>query len=112
MTTPKKPPDKLKEVGRRLRTARLALGLDQQEMADALTVARTTYSNWEVGIRPPESFAMARLEERFGVTMSWIFLGDLRGLPYELATRVLAQMSPSSGRDNGARGRRGGEGSL
>lgn len=66
----------------RLRKARRALGLGQQEIADALGVKIASYSNWEAGVSRPRQWdtvitqLVAFYNERdLKVTRGW-FLGD------------------------------------
>lgn len=88
---PVRSPDILEAVGARLKRTREALpgSPSQYELAAKLNVSRTTWSNWEQGEKLPDPVVMVRLKERFGVTLDWIYSGDARGLPHELAETLL-----------------------
>jgi transcriptional regulator with XRE-family HTH domain len=58
--------------GRRLRLARLTLGISEAAAAEAHGVTLTTYRRWEAGARQsnrPEP--MLRFAERYGVSIDW-----------------------------------------
>jgi len=76
-------------AGLRLKAARLALAIPRQEdMAGRLQVSVTAYNNYENGSRLPDVYAMVRLLELAGVGPDWIYGGDLRGIPFDLAVRL------------------------
>jgi DNA-binding XRE family transcriptional regulator len=89
-------PDQMREIGLRLKATRIALGLTQDEMATSINVGRTTLTNWEKGDRMPDPLAMARLAERYGATMDWIYWGNMSGLQLSLATKIDPLLSKSS----------------
>lgn len=74
-----------KEIGDRLRAFRGTLGINQKDFAKKHNFSPTQYTNWETGERriPPEK-AMV-LEERYGLTLDFIYIGRLRTLPHNLA---------------------------
>lgn len=47
-------------------------GLDQQQVADAMNVARTTISSWEVGRTEPSVSHFAEWAQLTGQTMEWL----------------------------------------
>lgn len=63
-------------IGRRLCSARAALGLSQQEMAAKLGIARQTLAGYENGHCEPLSSLLALLCEDFGLNPSWLLIGD------------------------------------
>ena len=75
-------------IGLRIRHLRKALGLTQTQIADLLWVEQTAWSNWEVGIRLPDVYAMSRWCDLHGVTLDYIYRGEIRTLPYELAVKL------------------------
>jgi transcriptional regulator with XRE-family HTH domain len=79
----------LSDVSVRFRATRAALGLTAQQLADQIGVTRSAVTNWEAGIRLPDPGAMIRLYERHGVTTDWVYTGNPRGLPYELALKLV-----------------------
>lgn len=59
-------------IAHRLRIAREFAGLEQQELADALDVARGTVSNAELGKRTPRRIMIKAWALRCGVSLDWI----------------------------------------
>ena len=90
---PKKPPASEVDVraGLRLRAVRIAAckeyNLTQEQFATAIGVTRPALANWEKG-RLPDARAMVRLHAWLGVSLDWIYIGDLRGVPYGLAILI------------------------
>ena len=79
-------------AGLRLKAARLVLGIDRQDtMATVLGVQRSAYNNWEKGVRLPDVAAMVRLLAKSGVSLDWIFAGELRSMPFDLASKLEEQ---------------------
>ncbi|RCL01031.1 MAG: putative transcriptional regulator [Candidatus Tokpelaia sp. JSC189] len=66
-----------------------ALGVfTQAEFARSIGISPTTWGNYEKnGMRPQIDEAL-KLVERFGLTLDWIYLGDRRYLPLEIAERL------------------------
>ena len=85
--------EELVQIGTRLKAARLALGLSQKELYDAIGVKAATWNHWESGKRMPDPMAMAELYRLHGVTMEWIYAGDPRGLPFGIARSILKAAS-------------------
>lgn len=83
-------------AAQRLVATRKALGLSQQDFAAAMGVGRTAYTNWESAERSIDPHAVARLWEVYGVTLDWIFRGDMSGLRHSLAVRLQPLSSASS----------------
>lgn len=90
---PKKPPASEVDVqaGLRLRAVRIAAckewDLTQEQFATSIGVTRPALANWEGG-RLPDARAMVRLHNWLGVSLDWIYIGDLRGVPYGLAVLI------------------------
>lgn len=90
---PKKPPASEVDVqaGLRLRAVRIAAckewDMTQEQFATAIGVTRPALANLEKG-RLPDARAMVRLHAWLGVSLDWIYLGDLRGVPYGLAVLI------------------------
>lgn len=61
-------------LARRLRDARRAIGLTQQEAADKLNVSRRAVSEWETGVRQPH-VALPALAALYGVSTSFLLYG-------------------------------------
>ncbi|WP_135075571.1 helix-turn-helix transcriptional regulator [Terasakiella sp. SH-1] len=84
---------KLLDVGNRLRISRTALGLSQKDLYQTLGVKAASWSHWESGKRMPDPIVMFDLYEKFGITMEWIYGGDIRGLPFSIAQTILKEAS-------------------
>jgi transcriptional regulator with XRE-family HTH domain len=79
-------------VGKRLTLTRLALGFpSQKEFYVATRLGASAYSMWESGDAFPRVEHMMLLCQEFGLTLDWIYRGDLSGLPYSLATKIRAE---------------------
>ena len=79
----------LEDIGRRISAARDALDLSQVEVCRNIGVGETTWNNWEHGKRKPDPIAMVRFANAYGVTLDWIYRGDLAGLPGRILTRII-----------------------
>lgn len=84
------PPEenKWKEIGDRLRTVRAALDLSQVDICRILEVDTSRWNHWESGKNKPDVTIMSELARRYGVTLDYIYLGDMRLLPYEIAGKL------------------------
>ena len=80
----KRTDDELVAIGRRLKQARIALGLIQKEISQSLGVKYATWNHWETGKRIPDPLAMKDFYLKYGITMEWVYAGDPKGLPYKL----------------------------
>ncbi len=85
-----------KMVGRRLGLIREMLGhASQTEMAEALGVTLARYNNWELGdIILPVKYALM-LRRMCGVTLDYIYAGDLSCVPHKMVLALEARASSS-----------------
>lgn len=60
----------------RLRKSREHAGLDQQQLADKIGMARTTVSNYENGITPPKRPILLSWAMATGVPLKWLQTGQ------------------------------------
>ena len=60
-----------------LRPRRLALGLTQQQLADALCMQRTNIAVWETGQGLPSAALLPRLAELLHCSIDELFVPDL-----------------------------------
>lgn len=67
-----------RQAGLRLKAARLALGLSAEKLAEAIGVTRGALTAYENGQNMADPLAMARLMRRFGISMEWIYAGEIR----------------------------------
>jgi len=65
----------LEELGRRLREARTAKELTQQQVADHIGVSRATYTHYERGRHAPAPGTVAALSTLFEVPTDFLFYG-------------------------------------
>lgn len=85
MGKPSRPDDVKQQIGLRLRAARLALGFPEVlPFANTLGVTETALGNYERGERLADVLVMARMFDRHGVTLEWIYNGSLRGMDRDL----------------------------
>lgn len=56
----------------RLRMRRVALGLTQAAVADALGTTQSAISDWEVGVTNPTAHSMARLARLYGLRLAMV----------------------------------------
>ncbi|MBC7906902.1 MAG: helix-turn-helix transcriptional regulator [Rhodospirillaceae bacterium] len=80
--------DVMRAIGARLRLTRKALGLSQDDLADSINVGRTTYTMWEGGQRLADVLAISRMADRYGVSLDWVYRGNMAGLPHVIARRI------------------------
>ena len=89
MPKPSRPAGFVADVGRRLAAARKSLGLSAKEVCEAINVQQNTYSQWEHGKSVMDVAAAARMKQRFGITLDWIYSGDPSGLPMNCAEAAI-----------------------
>ena len=77
------------KIGDRLRAVREALELSQSDVARAIDVRANTYNQWEHGKRLIDPLVASRLCDQFGVTMDWIYRGNMSSLPHHLAEKLV-----------------------
>jgi len=66
----------MKDIGKRLKTAREAIGLDQAGFAIKLGVTRNTVSRWELGHAFPQVDVLRVIHDQFGIDPTWIVTGN------------------------------------
>lgn len=75
-------------VGKRLKLLRSILADTQVEFAAAMNIRPNAWNNYELGRSRIGIDAAARVCAVHGVTMDFIFLGDVSGLPYSLQDTI------------------------
>jgi transcriptional regulator with XRE-family HTH domain len=91
MTDPRDTGDLIADVARRLASARLALGLDQQQFGTRAGLSQPQYNQFENGKRLLTLSAALKLCDSYNLTLDWLYRGDPSGLPYALATKIRDQ---------------------
>lgn len=81
-------------VGKRLRLARLAFGVDSQgKFAEAAGLRANAYNMWETGENYPGLDNAIKLCDRHaGLSLDWIFRGKLEGMPNWLSNAIAGLM--------------------
>lgn len=71
-------PDSDEEVGKRIIALRVRANLQQQQLAHQLHITKSTLNAYENGKRTLTTESAKRLRRRFGVTVDWLFFGDMQ----------------------------------
>lgn len=79
-------------VARNLRQIIAVIGRPQVEIAARLEVSKSKLGNWLRGDNYPDPHAMWLLCYHYGVTMDWIYRGQVFGLPAVLADGLRAEV--------------------
>jgi transcriptional regulator with XRE-family HTH domain len=85
------------EIGARLKATRDALGLTGTEFGNRARIAQNAYSQYETGKRMLTISAAMRLCATYGLTMDWLFRGDVSTLPHSLAAKLVTIPGHSAG---------------
>lgn len=91
-------------VGQRLTAIRKALGLNAAELCREVGLKPNTWSQWEKGKRIPDLHYMMRLVEIYPVTLDYVYLGQMEGLPYDFAIKLRSKLNGSQDLGNGTTG--------
>jgi len=75
-------------IARRLRLARIARGLRSARAAEMAGITRNALSNWETGRQRPSLDQVILLLPVLGVTLDYLYLGDDRGLTWEVREAI------------------------
>ena len=75
-------------IGKRLGFFRLALGKRQTELAEECGWSPQKWGQWESAKRLPNLRDMIELAESYGVTLDYIYRGDMSRLPEWMARKI------------------------
>ena len=64
------------DIGEKLKTARLAKGMTQDELAQEIMVSRQTISGWENGKTYPDIISLIKFSDLLGVSLDSLVKGD------------------------------------
>ena len=64
------------DVGKRLTALRKARGLTQREVAEAIGVSASAYSQYEIGTKIPRDDTKIAIAKFFGRSIRYIFFND------------------------------------
>ena len=95
MSEPDREPTSVDEVAARLKLTREALKLSQAALCRQTGISPQTWNNAETGDNRLGLDNANKLRAKFGISLDWLFWGDMRGLPNELAKRIEAIESPA-----------------
>jgi transcriptional regulator with XRE-family HTH domain len=84
MAVPFRPSQAVNLAARRLRAAREALAMQQQDLARACGAEPNRWSNWEAARTLPDPLVIARAMALFGISLDWIYAGDPGHLPVKI----------------------------
>lgn len=79
-------------VGRRLEALRSALDMPQNDFSAVIGVDPSSYTKIKKGAKPLHSDMAYRVSLRFGVSMDYLYKGDVSSLPESLRQAVLASL--------------------
>lgn len=77
-------------IGARLQLTRQALRLTQTDFAENARIARSAYTQYENGGKRPSIENAISLCETYGLTLDWIFRGEMSGVEMRTARAILA----------------------
>lgn len=80
-------------VAARLRALRLALKMTKAEFADSFGIDRSSYTKIENGNKPLNIDMGYEISERYGVSLDFIYRGQLGTLPDTLAPFIRAALA-------------------
>ena len=83
----------------RIRQLREQKGASQQDIADAIKVARATYSNWELGKREPNLSEINSLAEYYQISPAELISGDVMAISEPVAPYKFEEKSDIIPRD-------------
>jgi DNA-binding XRE family transcriptional regulator len=75
-------------VGERIRITRMAIGITQRGFAKPLGITREAQTMYESGARRPPWEVGVLMCDAWGLTLDWIYRGDLSGLSMALVERI------------------------
>ena len=86
-----------RQVGERLANSIAATGQKPADIARLFGVSPQRLSNYMAGSRPLDVALAMNLSDQFGITLDWLYLGDHRSLPYEMAQKIAHRLSDTLG---------------
>lgn len=80
-------------IGERIVLTREAMGMSAAEFARFLGFGTQALSNYETGLRRPSLDQAFVIVQKAGVTLDWIYLGDVSGLPLRITSKLTDAVS-------------------
>lgn len=87
-------PDSDHAVGKRIIALRELANLQQQQLAHQLHITKSTLNAYENGKRTLTTESAKRLRRRFGVTVDWLFFGDMQVTGRDLMLEIGPEPEP------------------
>jgi transcriptional regulator with XRE-family HTH domain len=91
-------PRSLDAIAARLRATRAVFGLAQYEFAERAGISGNTYNQYEQARNLPRLDFANQLCDTYGVTLDWIYRGDISGLPVHIANLLTRGKSSEGSR--------------
>ncbi len=85
-------PTSPESIAERLKLTRTALGYTQAMMGSLAGAGHTAWNNYETGARRISIDQALRLCTTMGLTLDWIYRGDMQTLPVVLAEKIQVEM--------------------
>ena len=86
-------------IGQRLEHLRVKLGFSTQTaFADALGISKSTYNLYKTGARPLTFETACTIRRKFGMSLDWLFFGDMRQGAIETMAEISAESEPTQPR--------------
>lgn len=83
-------------IGNRLKALRKELGFKTQvEFAERLGIDKSTYNPFETGTRPLTFETACLIRREFGISIDWLFFGDLQQSAIQTMARIGRGAAPA-----------------
>ena len=94
-------PTSVQAIAERLRLSRQALGYTQAVLSRIIRGPDSLWGNYEMGIRRISLNKAFLLKAATGLTLEWIYYGDISRVPPDLAEKIQQQIAnPTASRRN------------
>ena len=94
-------PTSVQAIAERLRLSRQALGYTQAVLSRIIRGPDSLWGNYEMGIRRISLDKAFLLKAATGLTLEWIYYGDISRVPPDLAEKIQQQIAnPTASRRN------------
>ena len=76
------------ETARRIDLTREALDITVRDITEETGISKSSWNNYVKGRSRPNVEDAIRFSVRYGVTLDWLYRGDLSGVSYKVATKI------------------------
>jgi len=91
-------PGRYAEISARLRAVRDVFEMQPKEFYEAAGITGGTFYNWETGNHRISIDGALKLRDRYGLTLDWIYCGNVDALPHKVASAL--RSSPRESHSN------------